>query len=184
MTRINLVPPRELMDQHLFAEFREIKMVPRALYRSLESLYKSEKGNPFDTREFSDWKREQWQEQWQEPGSERRRSIIHALIEKIPSEFTLNKGHVMFFYDKGRYLYLRYYYIRFELYRRGMNFDVTSQFDPDQVYATFQELNNDYTPTPEALTVIRARIEEKIAMKPEWYRYGGVPSTRLTQLPQ
>ena len=27
MTRINLVPPEELMDQHLFAEFREIKMV-------------------------------------------------------------------------------------------------------------------------------------------------------------
>lgn len=35
MTRINLVPPRELMDQHLFAEFREIKMVPKALARSL-----------------------------------------------------------------------------------------------------------------------------------------------------
>lgn len=27
MTHINLVPPDELMDQHLFAEFREIKIV-------------------------------------------------------------------------------------------------------------------------------------------------------------
>lgn len=35
MTRINLVPPSELMDQHLFAEFREIKMVPRSLHRSI-----------------------------------------------------------------------------------------------------------------------------------------------------
>lgn len=37
MTRINLVPPAELMDQHLFAEFREIKMVPKALGRSLKA---------------------------------------------------------------------------------------------------------------------------------------------------
>ena len=35
MTRINLVPPEELTDQHLFAELREIKMVPRSLARSL-----------------------------------------------------------------------------------------------------------------------------------------------------
>ena len=35
MTRINLVPVDELADQHLFAEFREIKMVSMALRRSL-----------------------------------------------------------------------------------------------------------------------------------------------------
>ncbi len=35
MTRINLVPSQELMDQHLFAEFREIKMVPKSLRRSI-----------------------------------------------------------------------------------------------------------------------------------------------------
>lgn len=37
MTRINLVDPSELADQHLFAEFREIKMVPKALSRSLKA---------------------------------------------------------------------------------------------------------------------------------------------------
>lgn len=37
MTRINLVPVTELADQHLFAEFREIKMVSMALRRSLAS---------------------------------------------------------------------------------------------------------------------------------------------------
>ena len=42
MTRINLVPPSELTDQHLFAEFREIKMVPRALARSLRTRTKHE----------------------------------------------------------------------------------------------------------------------------------------------
>lgn len=37
MTRINLVPPAELYDQHLIAEWREIKMIPRALQRSLQT---------------------------------------------------------------------------------------------------------------------------------------------------
>jgi deoxyribonuclease (pyrimidine dimer) len=35
MTRLNLVDPKVLTDQHLFAEWREIKMVPKALARSL-----------------------------------------------------------------------------------------------------------------------------------------------------
>ena len=37
MTRINLVPPEELSDQHLVAEYREIFMVGSSLQRSLRS---------------------------------------------------------------------------------------------------------------------------------------------------
>ena len=37
MTRINIVPVEELMDQHLIAEYREITMVPAALNRTLKS---------------------------------------------------------------------------------------------------------------------------------------------------
>ena len=37
MTRINLVDPRQLADQHLVAEYREIFMIGSALQRSLES---------------------------------------------------------------------------------------------------------------------------------------------------
>jgi deoxyribonuclease (pyrimidine dimer) len=36
MTRVNLVNVEHLADQHLFAEFRELKMVPVALRRSLK----------------------------------------------------------------------------------------------------------------------------------------------------
>ncbi len=39
MTRVNLVPPSELYDQHLIAEYRELPMVPAALARSLRSIY-------------------------------------------------------------------------------------------------------------------------------------------------
>ena len=41
MTRINLVDPRCLADQHLFAEFREIKMIEPALVRSLSTQERS-----------------------------------------------------------------------------------------------------------------------------------------------
>ena len=37
MTRINIIPPRELYDQHLIAEYREMLMVPASLKRTLAS---------------------------------------------------------------------------------------------------------------------------------------------------
>lgn len=139
MTHINLVPPSELTDQHLFAEFREIKMVPKALARSLKA-----RG-------------------------------LRGVLEAIPKEFTLNTGHVMFFYDKGLYLYNRYERIKAELRLRGVKFDEESQFDEHDVFSRNIHLCNYYVPTPEALTIIRQRIAEKIAMKPNWYRYYGKP---------
>jgi len=68
MTRINLVKPSELSDQHLVAEYREIFMVGSALQRSIKS---------------KNWKRTK---------------------EQLPKDFTLNVGHVKFFYNKGKYL--------------------------------------------------------------------------------
>lgn len=46
MTRVNLVPVTELADQHLFAEFRELKMVPKSLARSLRSFERKRPGAP------------------------------------------------------------------------------------------------------------------------------------------
>lgn len=146
MTRINLVPPKELTDQHLFAEFREIKMVPKSLRRSIASLEKK----------FL-------------PESD----IFRLLMSKVPTEFTLNTGHVSFFYDKGGYLHKRFDALKTELRARGFKFNEASELDPDGVYNRFPELNNDYLPTSEALGIIRQRIAEKIAMKPDWYRHSG-----------
>lgn len=133
MTRINLVPPAELMDQHLFAEFREIKMVPKALARSLKA-----RG-------------------------------LYGVLKAIPPVFTLNTGHVMFFYNKGLYLRKRYNQLQLELYKRDINFNYDSPLDPDRVWYAQDALNQDYAPTLEALAIIRKRIAEKIAMKPTWY---------------
>jgi deoxyribonuclease (pyrimidine dimer) len=147
MTRINLVPPSELADQHLFAEFREIKMVPKALSRSLKA-----RG-------------------------------LAGVLKAIPPAFTLNTGHVMFFYDKGFYLRKRYNQLQRELLKRDIDFDIHSPLDPDRVWHALDILNQDYTPTPEALAIIRSRIAEKIAMKPTWYRWSKVATSGANSVP-
>ena len=156
MPRINLVPVEELSDQHLFAEFRAIKMIPKSLRRSLAAAWQKE----FD-KDDSNASREK-----------RRERAIEAVMQKIPKEYCLGKGHVSFFYNKGAYLRLRYSEIRAELTKRGINFDRTSMLDPDGIFNQLPDCYDvHYTPTPEALALIRARIAEKIAMKPNWYRW-------------
>jgi deoxyribonuclease (pyrimidine dimer) len=87
--------------------------------------------------------------------------------KKIPDRFTLNTGHVYFFYDKGLYLYNRYDNIVEEMILRGFNPDLKRIF-PKNIFPF--ELFNDWTPTIKEQEVVRSRIKEKIAMKPSWYR--------------
>ena len=134
MTRVNLVPVGELANQHLFAEFRELKMLPKALARSLKT------------------------------------QTAEKIFKKIPKEYTLNAGHVLFFYDKGSYLRRRYEQIKEELIVRGYNFNHESKFDPDDVM--FDPMwNGDYEPDERAFAIIRERIAEKIAQKPNFYKW-------------
>ena len=62
MTRINLVNPSELTDQHLIAEYREIFMVGGSLNRTLNSK-------------------------------------VGYREDRVPKQYTLNTGHVYFFYN-------------------------------------------------------------------------------------
>ena len=132
MTRINLVDPSELSDQHLVAEYREIFMVGSSLQRSLKS---------------KNWEK---------------------TLANIPKKYTLNKGHVTFFYNKGKYLYKRYELLIEEMKNRGMNPDSERKFKTEQWP---DALFNDWEPEPDDYKVIRARIKEKIEMKPDWYRF-------------
>ena len=132
MTRINLVDPSELSDQHLVAEYREIFMVGSSLQRSLKS---------------KNWEK---------------------TLANIPKKYTLNKGHVTFFYNKGKYLYKRYDLLINEMKNRGMNPNSDRTFKIEQWP---KELFNDWKPETEDYKIIRARIKEKIEMKPDWYRF-------------
>ena len=131
MTRINLVDPSELTDQHLIAEYREIFMVGGSLNRTLNS-------------------KSGYRE------------------ERVPKKYTLNTGHVYFFYNKGRYLQKRYHELIKEMRRRGFEPDKSRIF-PTKVFVD-NGLYNDWMPSLEDYKIIRQRIEEKIAMKPDWYR--------------
>jgi deoxyribonuclease (pyrimidine dimer) len=137
VTRINLVPVEDLADQHLFAEWREIKMVPAALRRSLK------------TRKTSD------------------------ILAGVPKRYTLNKGHVTFFFNKMLFLYDRYCELTEELDDRGYNLtyhDLNFIFyrDIPEVFRTQNwESNNDDK------KVNIERILLRISEKPDWYKYHG-----------
>ena len=140
MTRINLVPPEELSDQHLVAEYREIFMVGSSLQRSLRS---------------PNWKKTR---------------------KSIPKQFTLNKGHVKFFYDKGKYLSERYDVLIKEMKRRKMRPDPSRTFKKEQWP---DELFNTWKPNDYDLKVVRTRIEMKIKLKPDWYKWNGKKITTI-----
>ena len=132
MTRINIVSPRELADQHLVAEYREIFMVGSSLQRSLRS---------------PNWLKTK---------------------ATLPKEFTLNAGHVKFFYNKGMYLCNRYDQLVDEMKNRGMNPDPSRIFKKDQWP---DELFCDWKPGDKDLDIIRERIAFRIEQKPGWYRW-------------
>ena len=91
---------------------------------------------------------------------------------RIPKQLTLGTGHVMFFYDKGLYLYKRYQQIQTELNKRNYNLDKTRLFKVIQFPTDYY---NDWIPTDRDRAVIRERIEERIKQKPHWYRHNGKP---------
>ena len=95
-------------------------------------------------------------------------SKVGLLKEKISKHFTLNSGHVYFFYDKGLYLDKRYTEIVNEMKSRGFNPDSTRVF-PIQIFKD-NNLYNDWTPMIEEQKLIRQRIQERINSKPDWYR--------------
>jgi len=82
-----------------------------------------------------------------------------AVVDNIPPQFTLGKGHVKFFYDKQEYLFQRYLQIYAECKKRG--FDVqkyTRAWDP------LRQTNvwNRWKPTAEARELVAERINSKL----------------------
>ena len=139
MTRINMVPPRELTDQHLIAEWRELRDVPNALRRALR------------TRAPED------------------------VARAVPATFTLGKGHISFFYDKGAYLALRATALGEEMECRGFRPDYDKMARALRVWEDHPSLRRTFRPSSADLSLVRTRIRERIAMKPNWYRYCGAP---------
>lgn len=131
----------DLTDQHLFAEWREIKHVPAALKRRLIN------------------------------------HDVSSTLKAIPAFFTLNTGHVTFFYDKMAFLSARYDALTEELQKRAysLNTEDCSGFSKwlDGIPQEFKQ--KAYTPCNEAVQISRDRIDLRISEKPSFYRYYGKP---------
>ena len=137
MTRINLVPAENLADQHLMSEWREIKMVPAALRRSL------------------------------------RTKTIQSILKSVPSRYTLNTGHVTFFYNKMKFLTDRYEILSNELLARSYNLSKIGTFDQfmEDIPGAFK--TDSWHPDKKEVDINVERICMRISEKPNWYRYYG-----------
>ena len=78
--------------------------------------------------------------------------------DDAPSEYTLGKGHVKFFYNKLAYLAKRQLELIAECKKRGFNITYTGLPECNK-----PELFNDYDPTKEAIALNRARIALRIS---------------------
>ena len=86
--------------------------------------------------------------------------------------YTLNGGHVRFFYNKGRFLQRRYNDLIEELRSRGYNLDSNRLFNYTP-WERMPELAGEYNPTQEELLTNVLRIHHRVMDKPHWYRIRG-----------
>ena len=89
------------------------------------------------------------------------------ILKSIPNKFTLNAGHVKFFYDKQKFLENRFMKLAAEMERRG--------YSPDSrrvmAFVGFEvAFNNDWTSTPEDDDLVKERIKLRISQKPHLYK--------------
>ena len=90
-----------------------------------------------------------------------------AVLKSVPANFTLNKGHVTFFYNKLGFLQLRFIALANEMARRGYEPDRTrinafNGFDKDW-YGQWaaSDADND---------IVQERINFRISQKPHLYK--------------
>jgi deoxyribonuclease (pyrimidine dimer) len=120
MTRINVVPPKELSGPHLVAEYRELPRIFNLVRTRIQKGH-----TPSNC--------------------------------KIPPNYRLGFGHVLFFYNKLEFLRKRQISLINEMLNRGYS----PSFGPPDISDVSQEWKNDYVPTEEAIEINKARIKER-----------------------
>ena len=99
-----------------------------------------------------------------------------SIKTKVPSKFTLNSGHVLFFVNKNKFTLNRYKEIREECKRRGFNVaDCESNWNTNECI----QYMGDYTPTQEDKDILIERIELRIKESPK--KYWHYNSKRITK---
>lgn len=92
---------------------------------------------------------------------------------KHTSRYTLNGGHVLFFYDKKQYLLNRWLELIAELCDRGFAIDPAARIVHWTAMDKFPQV--EWQPDQHAIEINTQRINERINQKRHWYRYRGKP---------
>jgi deoxyribonuclease (pyrimidine dimer) len=90
-------------------------------------------------------------------------------VDAIPEKYKLNKGHMVFFLNKGTYLETRHKEIVAELLHRGFNLNNTKPFKMNRRFPQ----DDNWTPTYEEEEISRNRVLEKLRLKPDFYTWRG-----------
>lgn len=90
-------------------------------------------------------------------------------IKRVSIPYTLNAGHVYFFFNKGQFLLNRWHLLIDELRRRNFNIDPESR---DVKWDMFDQVEQRvWVPTEADITLSRERIRTRLAQRPGWYRW-------------
>lgn len=89
------------------------------------------------------------------------------VLKSIPKKFTLNAGHVKFFYDKQSFLKTRFIRLCVEMNHRGYKFD---PMRGDAFSGFDNEFCNNWNSTPEDDCIVQERINFRISQKPHLYK--------------
>lgn len=95
-------------------------------------------------------------------------------LSRIPKDYTLNTGHVMYFYDKGKFMRKRWDLLISELKDRGFSIDPDARVVKWHVYDNNPHLNNDWQPSLRDHMINLDRINLRISQKRDWYKFHGV----------
>ena len=87
-------------------------------------------------------------------------------IEKIPRNYCLGKGHILFFKNKLAYLKERHELLKKEMIQRGFRPKIMINMKEFK-----KELKNGWIPKEEDKQIIKNRLIKKIDLKPYFYRY-------------
>lgn len=88
-----------------------------------------------------------------------------SFLKRIPEEFTLNKGHVLFFSNKLEYIVDRFESLKRELVERG--YEVKMTYDKRMPHEG--PLWGDYSPTQSARDLLIERIIIRFPKKATYY---------------
>lgn len=92
-------------------------------------------------------------------------------LADIPKKYTLNKGHCLFFYDKGKYISDRLCALKDEILSRQGTLNIELFHTRRQkILDTYpDEWYNDYQPDEHAFSLVIRRIGTRIEQKPHLY---------------